>query len=241
MARSKTFEVYARATFGLMGRSPDFLNVVLTSMASNSSFFEQYNSDWAKNIENYYKYVRDHDLFLTHAIINPQNNRAKNSQEQDDEFTHLGEVRETDEGIIVRGAKMLATLAPITDEVIIYSFPGFAPGDEKYALAFALPIDTPGLRLMCREPMQDGKRSLIDHPLASRFEESDALLIFNDVLVPWDRVFLRNNVEAGNRLYPSTGIIEQPSHQSGVRGLVKLQFAVETAARVADRSVLIII
>ncbi|CAH0177956.1 Anthranilate 3-monooxygenase oxygenase component [Peribacillus sp. Bi134] len=78
---------------------------------------------------------------------------------------------------------MLATLAPITDEVIIYSFPGFTPGDERHAVAFALPIDTPGLRIICREPMQDGTRSMFDHPLASRYEEMDALLVFNDVLV----------------------------------------------------------
>ena len=129
---------------------------------------------------------------------------------------------------------MLATLAPITGEVIIHSFPGFTPGDERHAVAFALPNDTPGLRIICREPMQDGTRSMFDHPLASRYEEMDALLVFNDVLVPWNRVFLYNNVEAANRLYPMTGIAEQPAHQSGVRGYIKLAFAVEVACKVAD-------
>ncbi|MDQ0246446.1 anthranilate 3-monooxygenase (FAD)/4-hydroxyphenylacetate 3-monooxygenase [Bacillus fengqiuensis] len=233
-ARSELFEVYARATFGLMGRTPDFLNVVVTSMASNSWFLDKYNPEWSKNIRNYYRYIRDHDLFLTHAIINPQNDRSKASHEQNDMFTHLGTVEETPEGLVVRGAKMLATLAPITDEVIVYSFPGFQPGDERYALAFALPIDTPGLRILCREPMQDGTRSLFDHPLASRFEEMDAVLVFNDVVVPWDRVFLYNNVEAANLLYPKTGIAQQPAHQSGVRGWVKLAFATEVACRLAD-------
>ncbi|MBO9130662.1 4-hydroxyphenylacetate 3-hydroxylase N-terminal domain-containing protein [Bacillus sp. 165] len=233
-ARSTLFEVYARETFGLMGRTPDFLNIVLTAMASNPWFLDKYNPEWSKNVRNYYRYVRDNDLFLTHAIINPQNDRSKASHEQQDMFTHLGTVKETEEGLIVRGAKMLATLAPITDEVIIYSFPGFQPGDERYALAFALPIDTPGLRILCREPMQDGTRSLFDHPLASRFEEMDAVLVFNDVLVPWDRVFLYNNVEAANLLYPKTGIAQQPAHQSGVRGYIKLAFATEVACKLAD-------
>ncbi|MCG0057214.1 4-hydroxyphenylacetate 3-monooxygenase, partial [Escherichia coli] len=76
------------------------------------------------------------DLFLTHAIINPQNDRSKASHEQQDLFTHLGAVKETPDGLVVKGAKMLATLSPITDEVIVYSFPGFKPGDERYALAF---------------------------------------------------------------------------------------------------------
>jgi anthranilate 3-monooxygenase (FAD) / 4-hydroxyphenylacetate 3-monooxygenase len=234
MARSQLFEIYAKSTFGLMGRTPDFLNVVVTGMAHNGWFLDQYNPEWSVNIKNYYNYIRDNDLFLTHAIINPQNDRSKNSHGQKDMFTHLGAVEETPGGLVVRGAKMLATLAPITDEVIIYSFPGFAPGDERYALAFAVPVDTPGLKLICREPMQDGKRSQFDHPLASRFEEMDALLVFNDVLVPWDRVFLYNNVEAANLLYPKTGIAQQPAHQSGVRGYVKLAFATEVACKLAD-------
>lgn len=232
--RRTAFEAYAEATFGLMGRSPDFLNVVLTSLYSNAHFLEKYNPQWGENIRDYYKYIRDNDLFLTHAIVNPQNDRRKSSHEQKDMFTHLGVVEETVDGLIVRGAKFLATLAPVTDEVIIYTFPGFQPGDERYAISFALPIDTPGLRIICRESMQDGKRPLFDHPLASRFEEIDALLVFKDVLIPWDRVFLYNNVEAANLLYPKTGIAQQPSHQSAVRGLVKLQFAAEVAARLAD-------
>ncbi|MGA9226137.1 MAG: 4-hydroxyphenylacetate 3-hydroxylase N-terminal domain-containing protein, partial [Mesobacillus sp.] len=109
--RRNVFEAYAKATFGLMGRTPDFLNVVVTSMYYNSWFFEKYNKNWAENVRNYYKYLRDNDIFLTHAIINPQNDRSKNSHEQKDEFTHLGAVKETPDGLVVRGAKMLATLA----------------------------------------------------------------------------------------------------------------------------------
>ncbi|MGO4498863.1 4-hydroxyphenylacetate 3-hydroxylase family protein [Paenibacillus sp. 2RAB27] len=233
-ARRATFEAFAKATFGLMGRTPDFLNVVVTSLYSNSDFLAKYNPEWAENAKTYYRHVRDNDLFLTHAIINPQNDRSKSSHEQQDTFTHLGAVEETPEGLIVRGAKMLATLSPITDEVIVYSFPGFKSGDERYALAFALPIDTPGIRILCREAMQDGTRPVADHPLASRFEEMDALLVFNDVLVPWNRIFLYNNVEAANLLYPKAGLGQQPSHQTGVRGLIKLQFATEVACRLAD-------
>ena len=233
-ARRQLFEVWAESTFGLMGRTPDFLNTVITGMAANDWFYREHGDQYGENIINYYKYIRDNDLFLTHAIVNPQNDRSKSSHGQGDEFTHLGVVRETEEGLIVRGAKMLATLAPITEEVIIYSYPGFSPGDEKYAISFALPVDTPGLRLYCREQAQNGTRSTWDHPLASRFEESDALLVFNDVLVPWDRVFINQNVKAGNLLYPSTGINQQPSHQSAIRGLAKISFVADVACSIAD-------
>lgn len=233
--RRNVFEVFAQSTFGLMGRTPDFLNTVVTGMAANDWFYREYGGEeYAKNIVNYYKYIRDNDLFLTHAIVNPQNDRSQSSHGQQDEFTHLGVVKETDEGLIVRGAKMLATLAPITDEVIVYSYPGFSPGDEKYAISFALPSETEGLYMYCREPAQTGERSTWDHPLASRFEESDALLVFDDVLVPWDRVFINQNVEAGNRLYAATGVNQQPSHQSAVRGCEKITFIADVACALAD-------
>lgn len=233
--RRRVFEVWAESTFGLMGRTPDFLNTVVTGMAANTWYYEKYGGkQYAENIVNYYKYIRDNDLFLTHAIVNPQNDRSQSSHGQQDEFTHLGVVRETEDGLIVRGAKMLATLGPITDEVIIYSYPGFSPGDEKYAISFALPVDTPGLKMYCREVAQTGERSMWDHPLASRFEESDALLVFDDVLVPWERVFINQNVEAGNLLYPSTGINQQPSHQSAIRAHAKISFVADVACAIAD-------
>src|SRR5690625_602276 len=139
--RRDVFEVWAESTFGLMGRTPDFLNTVVTGMAANDWFYREHGDQYGDNIVNYYNYIRDNDLFLTHAIVNPQNDRSQSSHGQQDEFTHLGVVKETDEGLIVRGAKMLATLAPLTDEVIIYSYPGFSPGDEKYAISFALPVE----------------------------------------------------------------------------------------------------
>ncbi|HLQ97046.1 MAG TPA: 4-hydroxyphenylacetate 3-hydroxylase N-terminal domain-containing protein [Candidatus Dormibacteraeota bacterium] len=232
--RRNVFEVWAESTFGLMGRTPDFLNTVVTGMAANDWFYREHGDQYGDNIVNYYNYIRENDLFLTHAIVNPQNDRSQSSHGQQDEFTHLGVVKETDEGLVVRGAKMLATLAPITDEVIIYSYPGFSPGDEKYAISFALPIETPGLKLYCREEAQSGERSTWDHPLASRFEEADALLVFDDVLVPWERVFINQNVKAGNMLYASTGINQQPSHQSAVRGLAKISFVSDVACAIAD-------
>ncbi|MGX4668764.1 4-hydroxyphenylacetate 3-hydroxylase family protein [Cerasibacillus sp. JNUCC 74] len=232
--RRQLYELWAESTFGLMGRTPDSLNSVITGMAANHLFFRKYGNEYGDNIINYFKYIRDHDLFLTHAIVNPQNDRRKTSYEQEHEFTHLGVVKETDEGLIVRGAKMLATLAPIVDEIIIYTYPGFRPGDEKYAVAFALPIDTPGLHLYCREPAQDGQRSTWDHPLASRFEEADALVVFHDVFVPWDRVFINQNVEAANLLYQTAGVNHQSAHQSVVRGFVKLAFVTEVTCALAD-------
>jgi len=181
-----------------------------------------------------HEYVRDNDLFLTHALITPQTDRSKTASEQEDPFLHMGVVEETAEGLVVRGARMLATLAPMADELIIYSLPGLRPGDEKHAAAFAIPIDTPGVRLICREPFDDGTRNTFDHPLSSHFEEADALVVFDDVVVPWDRVFLHGSVELSNAMYAETYLRQHTAHQTGVRGLVKLQLVTGVAMQLAQ-------
>ncbi|MGE3990864.1 4-hydroxyphenylacetate 3-hydroxylase family protein [Pseudorhodoplanes sp.] len=234
MAHRRLFEAWAEATFGLMGRSPDFLNISLTSMCANEGYFRQYSPEGAENLINYYRYVRDNDLFLTHALIGPQGDRGKPSHQQEDPFLNLGVVKETGAGLVVRGAKLLATLAPVTEELFVYPFPGLQQGDDRYALAFAIPISSPGLRIICREAMQDGGRPVWDHPLASRFEEMDAVVIFHDVLIPRERVFLYGDVAAANGLYPKTGLWQHPSHQTAVRGLIKLSLAVGVAIKVAN-------
>ena len=234
LARREAFRVWSEATLGLMGRSPDFLNTTVMAFAESAAVFGRLGQRYADNVVRYYEYVRDNDLFLTHALITPQTDRSKSASEQEDPFLHMGVVEETAEGLVVRGARMLATLAPMADELIIYSLPGLRPGDEKHAAAFAIPIDTPGLRLICREPFDDGTRSAFDHPLSSHFEEADALVVFDDVLVPWDRVFLHGSVELANAMYAETNLRQHTAHQTGVRGLVKLQLVTGVAMQLAE-------
>ncbi len=231
--RRQAFQLWSEATFGLMGRSPDFMNTVLLAFAEAKDVFARDGQKFADNMVRYYEYVRENDLFLSHALISPQTDRSRSSSEQVDPHLHLGVLRETQEGLIVRGARMLATMGPICDEILIYNLPGLRPGDEPHAVAFAVPVDAPGLRQICREPYDWGGRSDYDHPLAANFEECDSVLIFNDVLVPWDRVFIHNNVALANALYPDTALRNHTAHQTNVRALVKMRFAVGLAQAVA--------
>ena len=89
------------------------------------------NPRYADNVAAYYTYVRDHDLFLTHTLVNPQVDRSKTSAEQEDPYTHLGRVCATAEGIVVRGAKMLGTMAPLCEETMVFPYGGVAPGDDR--------------------------------------------------------------------------------------------------------------
>jgi len=211
--RSAMHKTWADASLGFIGRSPDYLNVNVMAAARAASYFEQNDPRFGDNARNYYLYARENDLCLTHALTNPQVNRSARADHLPDPYIALGVVRETDEGLIVRGARMLATL-PIADEILI--FPSTVLKEEpemtRYALAFALPCSTPGLSFIGREPLDQG-RSREDHPLGSRFDEMDALVVFDDVLVPWERVFLHGDVALANRAYPATGAVYQMAHQ----------------------------
>ena len=227
--RRGAMEVWADASFGMVGRSPDYCNSVLMTFVE-SEFFKKVGADFHANVVKYYEYVRANDLFLTHALNNPQTDRTKSSAQLENTFTHLGVVAETEDGLIVRGAKILATHGPTADEILVYPPPmSVAPGDEKHALVFALPTDTRGMRFISREPFDDGTLSEWDHPLGARFEEPDAVVVFDDVLVPWERVFLYKNVALANALFADGSIQAHTGHQTAVRGLVKCRFMAAVA------------
>src|SRR5207253_159218 len=168
---------------------------------------------------------------LTHALINLQRSRTVSGTFNLQEGTALSVVRETDAGIVVRGARILATLAPMSDEIAVYS-PRVARHTEKhspFALNFAIPCGTPGLKFVCRESFDLG-RSRFDHPLGSRFEEMDAIAMFDNVLVPWERVFLLGNVELANEMAHSTNQYLHSGHQVVTKNVAKAEFVVGLAS-----------
>jgi 4-hydroxyphenylacetate 3-monooxygenase len=211
--RAAMHKVWADASLGFIGRSPDYLNVNVMAAAQAADYFAQCDARFGENMRAYFEHVRENDLCLTHALTNPQVNRSLRADELADPFIALGLVRETDEGIVVRGARMMATL-PIADEILIFPSTVLKEQEElkRYALAFAIPCNAPGVSFQCREPLDIG-RSHEDHPLGSRFDEMDAMVYFDDVLVPWERVFLMNDVKLANRAYATTGAVYHMAHQ----------------------------
>jgi 4-hydroxyphenylacetate 3-monooxygenase len=143
----------------------------------------------------------------------------------------LSVVRETDQGLVVRGARVLATLGPLADEIAVYParshrLPGTAL--DHHAFAFAIPCGAPGLRFLCRESYDLG-RSHFDHPLGSRFEEMDAIVFFDDVLVPWERVFLYGDTQLCNDLAQATNQYMHSGHQVLTKNVAKCEFVVGLA------------
>jgi 4-hydroxyphenylacetate 3-monooxygenase len=230
--RRRMMSHWAHTSFGMMGRTPDFLNVSIMAMAGAGDYFAQNRPEFKRNIINYYEYVRERDLVLTHTLVNLQRNRAPvGTPVEDRTDVALSVVRETDEGIVVRGPRVLATLGPLADEIAVYParshrLPGSAL--DRYAFAFAIPCGTPGLRFLCRESYDQG-RSHFDHPLGSRFEEMDAIVFFDDVVVPWERVFLYGDTNLCNNLAQNTNQYTHSGHQVVTKNVAKCEFVVGLA------------
>jgi 4-hydroxyphenylacetate 3-monooxygenase len=231
--RTRMIRTWAEYSGGMLGRTADYLNSSIMAMASAKEFFGSEGRDFASNMASYYEYVRENDLLLTHTLINPQVNRAVGPSKQVDPFIAAGVVEKNTNGVVVRGARMLATL-PIADEIMVFPSTVIRSGqdDLPYSIAFALPVSTKGLKFVCRESFS--AESTYDHPLASRFDEQDAVVIFDDVLVPWERIFLLEDPERANRVNEATDAIVFMAHQATVREATKAEFIAGLATLVAE-------
>ena len=223
---------WARTTCGMMGRSPDFMNVNMMAMAAAGDYFAQNRPEFKQNMQNYYELIRENDLVLTHTLLNLQRNRAPGATPLEDRTDiALSVIKETDAGIIVHGARVLATLAPLSEEIALYPttshmLPDNAPSPTSFA--FAIPCNTPGLKFQCRESF-DLSRSHFDHPLGSRFEEMDAVAFFDNVLVPWERVFLLGDVALCNNMQLATHRHLHAGQQVVTRNVAKCEFVLGLA------------
>jgi 4-hydroxyphenylacetate 3-monooxygenase len=231
--RHRMMAHWAKASFGMMGRTPDFLNVSLMAMAQAGDYFAQNRPEFKDNVQNYYEYVRENDLVLTHTLVNLQRTRSTTTTPLvDTTGVALAVTKETDDGLIVNGARVLATLGPLSDEIAVYPARShrLPDGSEgRYSFAFAIPSDTKGLRYLCRESY-DLERSNFDHPLGSRFEEMDAIVFFDNVLVPWDRVFLYGDPDLCNNMAMSTNQYLHSGHQVVTRNVAKCEFILGLAS-----------
>ncbi|MCL6549375.1 MAG: 4-hydroxyphenylacetate 3-monooxygenase, oxygenase component, partial [Alicyclobacillus sp.] len=232
--RRRAIEMTAALSGGTMGRTPDYLNVTFACFAGRPDVWARRGNDQgAANLVAYQKYMRDADLATTHALMNPQVDRTKPEAEQAAGEVALHKVGETKDAIIVRGARMLATLAPFADELTVYPGSDLRAQDGRYALSFAIPVGTPGLKFICRDSFAK-KRDSFDYPLSSRFDEMDAMVIFDDVEVPKERVFLDGDTVGYSEVITDTGWRGHIMHQAFTRAYVKLSFAFGLAHLIAE-------
>jgi 4-hydroxyphenylacetate 3-monooxygenase len=231
--RHRSLQRTAEVTVGLMGRTPDYMNVTFAGFAGRSDEWAIKGNDrGAANLVAYQKMLRRKDLSLTHTIIHPTIDKAQGDAPAPGNDVALHKVADTEHGVVVRGARILATLAPFADELAVYPAMPLSEGADAYALSFCIPLGTPGLKFLCRDSCST-RTSQFDHPLSSRFDEQDAFVIFDEVEVPRDRLFIDCNLEAYNSVMV-TGWYPNIMQQTMIRAQTKLEFAYGLATRMAE-------
>ncbi len=234
VTRRQGLEAWTGLHAGFLGRAPDHVASCIAGMVMGLDVFEEYDRDRARALADYYTHARDNDLYLTYVIINPQADRSKSAAQQKDAFLTAGVVDQDAAGITVRGAKMLATGGIMANEVLVTCIQPLQPGDEPYAVSFAIPMDTAGLKILSRKSYEAAAAHVFDNPLSSRFDENDAVLYFDDVKVPWDRVFVFKNIAMCQKQFHATPAHVYQNYQAMIRLSVKVRFLIGLAHRTAE-------
>ena len=232
-ARRQFSETWAEATFGLMGRAPDHVAGFFSGYAAVPKFFAAAGQRFADNLVAFYEFMRDNHIYCSYAIVPPQIDRSKPAHQQSDPTLYAGVVKERDDGIVISGAQQLATGGAISDYIQLSCIQPLQPGDENYANCLAVPVAAPGLKLYPRKPYARAG-SPADYPLSSRFDESDSYVIFDNVFVPWEHVFIYRNVELSRDQWRKTPAHLLGNHQAQTRYVTKLRFMVGLAHRMNE-------
>jgi 4-hydroxyphenylacetate 3-monooxygenase len=230
---------WQRQVYGWMGRSPDYKASFLGTLSANADFYGEYKG----NALRWYKQSQERVLYLNHAIVHPPIDRDKPADETADICVHVDE--ETDAGLIVSGAKVVATGSAITNANYVAHY-GLPIRDKAFGLFFTVPMDCPGLKLLCRTSYEMNAAVLgtpFDYPLSSRFDENDAILVFDRALVPWENVFAYD-VDTSDNFLMNSGFVARFTFHGCARLAVKLDFiagcvlkAVETTGTAGFRGV----
>src|SRR6201993_708477 len=231
--RRKALQAWARVHYGFMGRSPDHVASALVGQRMGIDVFRKHSPDRAKAFIDYFDYATRNDLFLTYVIINPQAERAKDWGAQADDLV-ARIVDEDSSGITIRGAKMLGTSSIMANDVLVANLQPLKPGEEDIAFSCALPMNAKGLRVLSRKSYEAAAVSVFDNPISSRFDENDALIYFEDVKVPWERLFVFRDTDMCRAQFHDTPGHAYQNYQAQIRLSVKIRFLVGLAQGITE-------
>src|SRR5689334_23613998 len=219
---------WARMSYGWMGRSPDYKAALMNTLGANHAFYGKFSA----NAQAWYRRTQENVLFMNHAIVNPPVDRAKAPEQVKDIFITIQ--KETDAGIYVSGAKVVATASAITHYNFLGQNAAMPVHDTDLAVMFIAPMNAPGVKLLCRtsyEMMASVMGTPFDYPLSSRLDENDAIFVFDNVLIPWEDVLLYRDLERLKVFFPQSGFLAGYQFQGCTRLAVKLDFLVGVLAK----------
>lgn len=223
MAAREAIAAWARLSYGFMGRTPDYKAAFMSSLGADPSFYEPFEA----NAKRWYTEYASRCLFLNHVLVDPPVDRNLPLEDIRDVYLHVE--RETDGGVIVSGAKMLATGSALTHATFIAQNSASAARltdgrTEDFAFVCFLPMDAPGQRLLCRPSYEQRAHSPFDNPLSSRFDENDAVLVLDQCFIPWENVLVYRDLDKARGFYAQSGFMNRFVLQSATRFAVKLDF-----------------
>jgi 4-hydroxyphenylacetate 3-monooxygenase len=228
LAAREAMALWARMSYGYMGRTPDYKASFMATLGADPEWYAPFGD----SARHWYRRYAEQALFLNHVLINPPIDRDKAVHEVEDVFVHV--VEERDDGMVVDGAKMLATGSALTHATFVAQNSAVQLEEgkaEDYALAFIVPMDAPGMKLICRTAYERPEHAPWDHPLSSRFDENDAVAVFDRVFVPWEDVLVYRDVRKASGFYAQSGFMPRYTLQSGTRLAIKLEFLCGLLAR----------
>jgi hypothetical protein len=230
--RFETHRRIASWTYGLLGRSPDNFPSYVSGLVMDPAMFDRIRQGFGDNIKNYYRHMRSDDIFCSHTVTNPQGWRNLPAGDARTPPT-LRVVGEDDRGVTINGLKMLGTASVFCHETWCGNLQPLAPGQEKESITCVVPLNAPGVSIWSRKPYERDAGEF-DNPLAARFDETDSAVLFENVHVPWERVFCHDNVEMTRAIYMRTPGHAMANHQANVRFLEKLKLIVGVAGKLAE-------
>lgn len=233
MRRTRAHRLIAEFSYGLLGRSPDALGGNITGLSMRPEAFDEEEGGYGANLLGIYEHLRRNDLFATYAIVPPQGSRDP-TYYQTTGLPHpaLRVTAEDDSGVTLNGMKMLATGAAVANEVLIGNIMPIAADQKAESITCVIPLNMPGLALWARPPLARDVDIEFDRPLTYRYDESDCMLVFRDVKVPWEKVIVHNNATLSRAIYVRTPSHVVSNHQSNVRFATKLRFMVGMASMI---------
>ncbi|HSU78410.1 MAG TPA: 4-hydroxyphenylacetate 3-hydroxylase N-terminal domain-containing protein [Burkholderiales bacterium] len=231
--RTRLHRAIAAMSHGLLGRSPDHVSSFVTGMAMNPAVF----GDYAGNLMRYYEHMRREDLYGVYAVIPPQ--AARNPEfyvKQNIPIPTLRVVREDDDGVVISGMKMLATGAVFANDIWIGNLIPLAPNQLAESITCAIPVNAPGVTLWSRKAFERHAPCEFENPLTWRYDETDSMVMCEEVKVPWERVFVHMDAILAREIYIRTPGHCYGNHQSNVRFHEKMKLIVGLASKIAHAS-----
>jgi two-component FAD-dependent monooxygenase len=230
VADQQAIATWARMSYGWMGRSPDYKAAFLGTLGANADFYEPY----ADNARRWYKESQEKVLYWNHAIVHPPVDRNRPPDEVADVFIHVE--AETDSGLVVSGAKVVATGSALAHYNFIAHY-GLPIKKKEFALVATVPMGAPGVKLICR-PSYTATAAMtgspFDYPLSSRLDENDTILVLDKVLIPWENVFIYGHLGKVQLFTGRSGFPERFTFHGCTRLAVKLDFIAGLLAKALE-------